>query len=67
MQYVETCLNDLAENHEQNLAQPLHPMSLLLVDINMPVTNGMDAVKAIKQRFQTTNEALVKKVENSTI
>ena len=34
---------------------PLQPVSLLLLDINMPIVNGMEALKLIKQKFVELN------------
>ena len=37
------------------------PISLIILDINMPVVDGMQAAHLIKQRFDEFNECLIER------
>ena len=37
------------------------PISLIILDINMPVVDGMQAVHLIKQRFDELNDSLIER------
>ena len=36
----------------------MQPVSLLLLDINMPIMDGMEATKLIKEKYKEINERL---------
>ena len=38
--------------------KPLHPISLALLDINMPILNGFETLKQIKEMFKRHNTRL---------
>ena len=38
--------------------RPIQPVSLLLLDINMPDVNGMEALVQIKEKYRFLNERL---------
>ena len=47
--YFENLLNVLdSQGHEE---RPVQPVSLLLLDINMPIINGIETLKQIKGKF----------------
>ena len=47
--YVDTLLGDIKTSQDHNFDdRPLHPVSLILLDINMTIMTGMEALKSIK-------------------
>ena len=36
----------------------IQPVALLLLDINMPLLNGMEACKLVKEKYRRLNERL---------
>ena len=40
------------EEYRDSSNKTLQPVSLLLLDINMPLVNGIDALKQIKEKFR---------------
>lgn len=44
------------EMSDQNIVQ--QPISLLLLDINMPVLNGLQTLPLVKKKFAELNESL---------
>ena len=40
--------------------QSLNPITLILMDINMPIMTGIEALKLIKQSYEGLNEFLVR-------
>ena len=47
---------DKIELYDQGIgAAPLQPVSLLLLDINMPIINGLETLKLVKDKFKRHN------------
>ena len=38
--------------------QAIQPVPLLLLDINMPMLNGMETLKLVKEKFRLVNERI---------
>ena len=55
--YFESLLNDIESEQEEFCIQPV---SLLLLDINMPIENGIEALARIKQAYLRLNERYAK-------
>ena len=58
--YIEDVLNYLKQEPVDFSERPIQPISLLLLDINMPNITGLEALKMIKQKYREVNEELVK-------
>ena len=52
-------MNNLKQEPFTISERPIQPISLLLLDINMPNTTGLETLKMIKQKYQEANEELV--------
>ena len=51
--YFDSLLEDIKQNDSQvSRMTPQQPVALLLLDINMPIMSGMEALKAIKEKFR---------------
>ena len=48
--YFENILNNIEETED-----PAQPVSLLILDINMPIVNGIDAMKSIMDKYKKIN------------
>ena len=55
VKYFEKMLKDPDLLQRQDEIQPV---SLLLLDINMPILTGMEAIKLIKEKYQQSNDML---------
>ena len=44
------------ENNRTGIISPYQPVTLLLLDINMPMLNGFETTKAVKDLYQQFNE-----------
>ena len=53
--YFEELLKGLSE---KNLSSIQQPVSLVLIDINMPILSGLETVPIIKRQFAEFNDAL---------
>ena len=49
--FFDGLLNQFEEDRDSSNKE-LQPVSLLLLDINMPLMNGIDALKQIKEKFR---------------
>ena len=58
--YITTLLDDLTVSNHNDRHPPLHPIALLLLDINMPIMHGLVAFQLIVNIFKSTNERLQK-------
>ncbi len=54
-EYINGILDDIEMESSQERQQLLQPVSLLLLDINMPNLNGIQALNLIKQRYEEVN------------
>ena len=55
--YFEGVLNGLDISRAQKEGKlPLHPVTLLLLDINMPILTGIEALVLIKNKYRIINE-----------
>ena len=52
--YFERLLDD-----EESAQECIQPVSLLLLDINMPIENGIQALVRIKEAYQRLNKPLI--------
>ncbi len=54
VQYTERLLRNLIETQTLSFfkGRPVYPVSLILIDINMPTMNGMQTLKTIKRNFE---------------
>ena len=55
--FIEAKIDEIDINRS-GARLPLLPVALLLLDINMPVMNGLDASKIIQDKFNYVNEKL---------
>ena len=55
--YFDRLLDDVKESQGDRMT-PFQPVALLLLDINMPILGGMEALKIIKSKYQRMNSAL---------
>ena len=53
VEYFEKYLTEIKSNDQ---VTPLQPVSLLLLDINMPILNGIDTLRAVKEIFELQNK-----------
>ena len=53
--YIDQVLNDLDLSDHVAGQRPLWPISLILLDINMPIMNGFDTMKLVKEKFRLIN------------
>ena len=51
--YFDNLLANLT--NESNDKAPLQPVSLVLLDINMPIMSGLDTFPLIKEKFEKLN------------
>ena len=51
--FVDTLFRDIEEGRSDALIQPV---SLILLDIHMPILSGIDAFKRISHKYQNQNE-----------
>ena len=53
----------LLESYKTNYIEgcSIQPVALLLLDINMPVMTGIEALSIIKKKFKETNKELISK------
>ena len=52
VEFFDNLLNQFKEDSRDSPSTTLQPVSLLLLDINMPLVNGIDALKQIKEKFR---------------
>ena len=64
MDYFDSLLRDIQQS---NISEYLQPVALVLLDINMPIMTGLEAVKSIKGLFDRCNEELEAEGRNSLI
>lgn len=55
MQWFESYLNGLDSQDGDLGSRTLQPVTLLLLDINMPIIHGIEALRLIKEKFNTYN------------
>ena len=58
LDYFDNVLENL--DLEQDRAVPLQPVSLLLLDINMPLLSGLQTLVLLKEKFKKLNDKLAK-------
>ena len=51
----------LTRNKDLTDAKSLQPISLVLIDFNMPIMSGFEAITAIKKKFEEFNEERARK------
>ena len=54
--FISKLLTDLQSDSDQGFEQMMQPVSLLLLDINMPVLNGYETLIKVKELFKQVNE-----------
>ena len=54
VEYFEKYFTEINSNDQ---VTPLQPVSLLLLDINMPILNGIDTLRTVKEIFERQNKA----------
>ena len=54
---LELMLNSIDVNDSIG-NKPLHPITLALLDINMPILNGFETLKQLKEMFNRHNKRL---------
>ena len=47
---------------EKSFESPIQPVALLILDICMPILDGMETVKRVKEKFRQFNEEICKKL-----
>lgn len=62
-EYFDGILDAIDIQSPRNGTKPLQPVTLLLLDINMPILNGMEAFDRIKKKYNEINEK-ARKVEH---
>ena len=58
VEYFDYILDDIDETDLNSDGTPLQPVSLLMLDINMPILNGLETLKIVKEKFAKINEKL---------
>ena len=53
--YIDRIFESIADNTEEE-ETPYQPVSLLLLDINMPIMDGLETLKLVKEKFRKLNE-----------
>ena len=53
--HFKEILDDIA-NQAVVERKPIQPVSLLLLDINMPIKSGLEAIIDIKEKYRVVNE-----------
>ena len=56
LDYLDKMLEDLTLDQKRTTA--FQPVSLLLLDVNMPILHGLDTLPLVKQKFQDANHRL---------
>ena len=56
MDYFDNLLKNIADYGGFKGHKPIQPVSLLMLDINMPIVNGLQALKQIKQKYKDLND-----------
>ena len=62
--HFKTELDKIDIDKLQNEKLPIQPVSLLLLDINMPLLDGFETLKAVKGLFDQLNERLRKEQQH---
>ena len=62
---VHQILQDITPQAVRNRSKPLQPITLILLDINMPVLNGFETLSRVKEMFTNHNQRLNIECENS--
>ena len=57
--YIDNALSEVIKNAQTSSQRPIWPVSLVLLDINMPTQNGIQTLKIIKQKFSQINDYLL--------
>ena len=55
-EYFDGVLDKIDVTSPRTNPQPLQPVTLLLLDINMPILNGMEAFNRINNKYNEINE-----------
>lgn len=45
----------------ESFEKPLMPIALIILDINMPMIDGLEAAQLVKERFDELNQRLIEK------
>ena len=54
--YFDVLLDNLDTQTQSDEQPTLQPVSLLLLDINMSILNGIETLKQVKDKFKTIND-----------
>ena len=60
VQFFKNFFKELQANTGDLPHQTLQPVTLLLMDINMPIKNGLEATREVKELFDLNNEPQAK-------
>ena len=55
VEYFEEYFDGLNARDQDISETPLQPVSLLLLDINMPILHGLETLKLVKEMFERHN------------
>ena len=64
LDYFDSLLSDI-ENTLIEEFVPFQPVILLLLDINMPILSGIEALKLIKDKYQKLNARIEARVKGA--
>ena len=62
VEYFDYILDDIDVADLNSDGTPLQPVSLLMLDINMPILNGLETLKIVKEKFEKINEKLNRRI-----
>ena len=59
IQYLGKLLIETNFNSDANSHFPLQPVALVLLDINMPIMDGLETLKKIKEQYKAFDESIL--------
>ena len=59
IEFLDELLNDIQKENFDKSQAPRQPVALVLLDINMPILNGLETLRMIKERYKKLDECRV--------
>ena len=59
IEFLDELLGELHIENLDKVQAPRQPVALVLLDINMPILNGLDTLRMIKERYKKFDECRV--------